>query len=49
MAGQMVNSRKFVLLEEFDKMLLELYLARTEGQMIPELYPAILDWAEKCQ
>ncbi len=43
---QMVNSRKFVLFEQFDKKLLEIYLARKEGQTIPELYPAILDWAE---
>lgn len=46
MARQMVNSRKCVLFEEFDKKLLELYPARKEGQMIPELYPAIPDWAE---
>lgn len=44
---QMVNSRKFVLFEQFNKKLLEIYLARKEGQTIPQLYPAILDWAEK--
>jgi hypothetical protein len=48
-ARQMVNSRKFVLFEEFDKILLELCPARKEGQTIPELYPAIPDWAEKYQ
>lgn len=47
MTKQMVNSRKFVLFEQFDKKLLELYLAREEEQTIPELYPAILNWAEK--
>ncbi|MHC4086503.1 MAG: DUF4932 domain-containing protein [Planctomycetota bacterium] len=46
MTRQMVNSRKFVLFEQFDKKLLEIYLARKEGQTIPQLYPAILDWAE---
>jgi len=49
MTKQMINSRKFVLFEHFDKKLLELYLARKEGQTIPELYPAILDWAKKYQ
>jgi hypothetical protein len=47
MTRQMVNSRKFVFFKQFDKKLLELYLARKEGQTIPELYPAILDWAEQ--
>lgn len=46
MTKQMVNFRKFVLFEQFDKKLLEIYLTRKEGQTIPELYPAILDWAQ---
>jgi hypothetical protein len=47
MIKQMVNSRKFVLFEQFDEKLLALYLARQERQTIPDLYQAILDWAEK--
>ena len=47
MVKQMVDSRKFVLFEQFDKKLLELYLAREQGQTIAELYPAMLEWAEK--
>jgi hypothetical protein len=49
MTKQMVDSRKFVRFEQFDKKLLELYLAREQGQTIPELYPAMLEWAEKCK
>jgi hypothetical protein len=46
MTRQMVKSRKFVLFEQFDKKLLEIYMARKEGQTIPDLYPAVLDWAQ---
>jgi hypothetical protein len=46
MTKQMVNSRKFILFEQFDKKLLEIYMARKEGQTIPDLYPAVLDWAQ---
>jgi hypothetical protein len=42
----MVYSRKFVRFKEFAEVLLELYRNRTQGQSIPDLYPAILAWAE---
>ena len=41
----MVYFRKFVRFKEFSDALLELYRNRTQGQSIPDLYPAILDWA----
>jgi len=45
-SNQMVNGRKSVRFKEFSNQLLQLYLARSEGQSIPDLYPAILHWAE---
>jgi hypothetical protein len=45
-ADTMVYSRKFVRFEEFADALLELYRNRAQSQSIPDLYPAILDWAE---
>ena len=44
---EMVKSRKFVLFKQFDEKLLELYLNRKKGETIPDLYPKILEWAEK--
>ena len=43
--NQMVDGRGFVRFREFGEKLLELYLGRSEGQSIADLYPAILDWA----
>ena len=43
--NQMVDGRGFVRFREFGDKLLELYLGRSEGQSIADLYPAILDWA----
>ena len=42
----MVHHRKFVRFKEFADQLLELYRNRAQGQSIPDLYPAILAWAE---
>ena len=42
----MVHHRKFVRFKEFAHELLKLYRNRAKGQSIPDLYPAILDWAE---
>ena len=44
--NQMVNSRGFVLFEQFNNQLLELYINREEGEAIPDLYPEILEWVE---
>jgi len=44
--NQMVHGRKFVRFKEFGDQLLELYLSRSQGPCIADLYPAILDWAE---
>ena len=49
MIKQMVNSRKFVLFEQFDMKLLELYSSREKEQKISDLYPIVLDWAEKSE
>lgn len=43
----MVHWRKFVRFDEFTQELRRLYRRRSEGQTIPDLYPAILDWAER--
>jgi len=43
----MVNFRKFVRFREFTEELLKPYRNREQAQTIPDLYPAILDWAEK--
>lgn len=42
----MVHHRKFVRFKEFADRLLELYRNRAQDQSIPDLYPAILAWAE---
>jgi hypothetical protein len=44
--NQMIDRRKFVRFKEFSDQLLKLYLSRSEGQSIVDLYPAILDWAD---
>ena len=42
---QMIEGRGFIRFGEFTGELLRLYRGRTPGQSIPDLYPAILDWA----
>jgi hypothetical protein len=42
----MVHHRKFVRFKEFAERLLQLYLDREPGQSVPDLYPAIIEWAE---
>jgi Domain of unknown function (DUF4932) len=42
----MVHHRKFVRFEAFAQELLRLYRNRADHQSIPDLYPAILAWAE---
>jgi len=44
---QMINSRKFVMFEQFSEKLLEFYSDRKGGETIPDLYLKILDWASK--
>ena len=44
---KMVEDRKFVRFKEFAEELLRLYRDGEQRQKIPDLYPAILDWAEK--
>jgi hypothetical protein len=44
---QMTDSRKFALFEQFSDRLLELYLVRKEGETVADLYPRVLEWAEK--
>ncbi len=44
---QMVGSRQFIRFREFTEELLRLYRDRTAGQSIPDLYPAVLSWAQK--
>jgi len=43
----MVQRRRFVRFDEFARELLRLYRKRDEGQTSADLYPAILDWAQK--
>jgi len=45
-ADIMIKHRKFPRFTEFTQELLRLYRNRTEGQSIPDLYPAILDWIQ---
>lgn len=45
----MVKMRKFVMFKEFTGTLLDLYVNRTHGQTIPELYPDILAWAKNAE
>jgi hypothetical protein len=42
----MIRNRKFVRFKEFAEQLLKLYRQRESSESIPDLYPAILDWAE---
>lgn len=42
---QMIESRKFILFDQFSERLLDLYLKSNKGQKIPDLYSDILDWA----
>ena len=42
---QMIEGRGFIRFGEFTGELLRLYRGRNPGQSIPDLYPAILDWA----
>jgi hypothetical protein len=48
-AKQMVQGRSFPRFPEFTDELLRLYGNRIEGISIANLYPPILDWAEKCR
>jgi hypothetical protein len=45
--GKMVHGRKFVRFREFVDQLLKIYCQKAPSQSIPDLYPTILDWAEK--
>jgi hypothetical protein len=44
---QMVKGRKFPRFAEFSDELPRLYRSRSPSRSIPDLYPSILDWAEK--
>ena len=44
---RMVDRRGFIRFKEFAEELLRLYHNGEERQKIPDLYPAILDWAKK--
>ncbi|UCD51766.1 MAG: DUF4932 domain-containing protein [Phycisphaerales bacterium] len=43
----MVRWRRFVRFDEFARELLRLYRNRAEGQTVGDLYPPMLDWAER--
>ena len=45
----MENRRRFVRFGAFTDAALGLYRSRNEGETIPDLYPAILTWAEQVQ
>lgn len=41
----MIDGRKFVKFKEFNEKLLEIYLARKDGEKVTDMYPKILEWA----
>lgn len=44
---ELMAKRGFILFNEFSKKMLQIYLDRQKGEKIPDLYPKILEWAEK--
>ena len=49
MEKQMAENRGFLKFAAFNQKLIQLYDARSEGQKVEDLYPAMLEWAEKQQ
>lgn len=41
----MIEGRRFVRFKEFNEKLLDIYLARKEGEKVSDMYPKILEWA----